>query len=76
MRGCFTPRLQQGGTEEPETNPSLPQQEEQPDATECKLVADYNLDVDYEPEGSVSYIKAVDEEEANSNAEYAKIELP
>ena len=45
VRGCPTPRLQQEGEIEPEKNP---QQGEQPDATEGKLIADYNPDIYYE----------------------------
>ena len=39
---------QQEGTNEPETNPNVPHQEEQPDATEGEVIADYNPDVDQE----------------------------
>ena len=45
MRGCPTARSQQEGIEEPERDP---QQEDQPDATEGKDIADYNPDVGYE----------------------------
>ena len=74
--GCLMPWPQQGGAEEPETNVSVPQQEGQADATRGKAIADYKSDVDYEPEGSDPDIKAVNEEEENSYAEYAKMELP
>ena len=47
---------QQGGTEEHGTNVSVHQQ-----ATSGKAVADYNLDVDYKPEGLDPGIKAVNE---------------
>ena len=65
----------QGGAEEPETNPSVPQQEEHRDAKDGKVIADYDPDMDYRPERSDSDIKAIDEEEGNSVAEYAKMEL-
>ena len=39
------------GAEEPETNPSVPQQEEQPDTTDGKVIADYKLDIGYDSEG-------------------------
>ena len=41
-----------------------------------KAVADYNPDVDYKPEGSDHEIDAFNEEEENSNAEYANMEVP
>ena len=41
VKGCQIPRPQQGGTEEPESNPSAPQQEEQ-DAALSEVIADYN----------------------------------
>ena len=76
VRGCLVPWPQQGGTEEPQINISVPQQEGQAEATGGKVVADYNLDVDYKPEGSDLEIKAVDDkEEENSDAEYAKMQL-
>ena len=71
-----TPQSQQGGTEESETNVSVSQQEGQADATRGKAIADYNLDIDCEPEGSDPEIKAVDKEEDNSDAEYVKMKLP
>ena len=48
MRRCPTTQLQPKSTEEPETNHSDLQQEEQPDATEGKVIVDSSLDVDYE----------------------------
>ena len=53
-------------------NVSIPQQEGQADATNCKAIAYYNPDIDYKPEGSDPDIKAVNEEEEDSDAEYAK----
>ena len=66
----------QAGVVEPKTNPSVPQQEEQRNVVESKVMADDNLDVDHESEGSHPDIEAVNEEEENSDAEYAKMELP
>ena len=75
VRGCPTPQPQ-GGTGKPETNSSAPQQEEQRDATEGKAVADHDIDIGYESERSDPDIKAVNEVEENSEAEYVKMELP
>ena len=78
VRGCLTVQLQQECTEKSETNPSVPQQEEQADAAEGKVIAGYKPDVDYKPEGSDPEIKPVDhnKEEENSGAEYVKMEFP
>ena len=54
------------GTGEPETNPSDPQQEEQPDATEGKVIVDYNLDVNYVGSESKNEPGAQEEKEENS----------
>ena len=51
IRGCLILQLQPEGTEEPQTNISIPQQERQLDAAEGKVVADYELDINYESEG-------------------------
>ena len=75
MRGCWTPCLQQGCTEEPEKNTSVPQQEEQTAFAEGKDVTDYDQDVDYKPDESNSEIKAVNEGAENSDTEYVKMEL-
>ena len=56
VRGCPTAQLQPEGTEEPQTNTSVPQQERQADATEGKVIADYKLDVDYKSEGQTSQL--------------------
>ena len=48
VRECLMPP-QQRGTEEPETNVSVPQQGGQEDATTDKAIEDYNLDGDYKP---------------------------
>ena len=45
VRGRPTARSKQEGIGEPERDP---QQEDQPDATEGKDIAHYDLDVDYE----------------------------
>ena len=45
------------GTEEPETNPSAFQWEEQANATCGKNIADYKTDVNYKPQGSDQSIK-------------------
>ena len=45
MGGCPTPQPPEGASE-PKTNPSDPQQEEQPDAAEGKVMTDYNPDID------------------------------
>ena len=44
-RGCLTLRPQQEGMTEPERDP---QQEEQPDIAEGKVIADYNPNIDHE----------------------------
>ena len=67
VKGCLIP-WPEGDTKEPETNSSVPQQEEQRDAMEGKVIANCNTDVDYKPEGSDTDIEAVDEEEENSDA--------
>ena len=76
VRGQLTPQLQQGSTEEPESNPIIPWQEEQPVATKGKVVADCKPDSDYEKEGSDHELQAVEKEGENSNTEYVKMELP
>ena len=68
--------MQPKGTEEPEKNPSVPQQEEQPDATEGKVIVDYILDVDYEGSETKNATVALEEEEENSVTEYVCIEIP
>ena len=50
MRECLTAWLQQEGIEEPETNPNVPWQEQQSHAIEGKVKADYDPDVDCEPD--------------------------
>ena len=50
VKGCPTPYPQRGAGK-PGTNISVTHQEEQANVTEGKDIADYNLDVDYKPEG-------------------------
>ena len=70
------PWSQQEGTEEPETNPSAPQQKEHPDATEGGDIADYDLDIDYD--GSEHKNKPVTQEqkEKDPDMDYTKMKLP
>ena len=56
-----------------EINPSVPQQEEQTDATEGKDIVDFNSNVDYE--GSEPKNKPVAQQQKEEDS-YAKIELP
>ena len=76
VRGCPMPQPQQGGTDEPKSNSNIPQQGGHADAMGDEVIADFDLDVDYKPEGSGPEIKAVNKDEENSDAEYAKMELP
>ena len=46
VSGCPIPWSQQGGTEKPESNSSVPWQEGHTDTTGGKVIADYNPDVD------------------------------
>ena len=64
------------GTEEPKTNPSVSQQEEQPDATEGEVITDYDPDVDYEESEPKNEPGAQKEKEEHSDTEYANIEIP
>ena len=41
VKGHLTARLHTDGAEEAEINPSVPQQQKQPDATEGNVIADY-----------------------------------
>ena len=67
---------QKQDTKEPETNSSVLQQEGQADTTRGDAIAHYNLDINYDQEGSHPDIKAVNEEEENYEAKYVKMELP
>ena len=53
MRGCLSAWSQQEGAAEPQNNASVMQLEEQTDAKEGEAIVDYELDIDYEPEGAV-----------------------
>ena len=74
MRGCLTAWSQPECTEEHETNPSVPQHEEQANAIDGKVTADNELDLDCKPEGSDPENKPDAQKEKISNAEYAKME--
>ena len=57
--------------EEPDIDP---QQEEQPDASEGRVIADYNLDIVYEGSEPENEPVTEAEVEENSDAKYATIE--
>ena len=76
MRGHPTIWLQSEGKEEPETNPSVPQQEEQPDATEGNDIVEYDPDIDYEGSEPKNEWVAQEQKEKDPGAKYAKMELP
>ena len=71
---CLIAWLQPKGTEWPEYNATVPEKEEHPDSTKGKVIADYNLDVDYEGSGPHNELNA--QEEKEEDAEYAKMEIP
>ena len=73
VRGCLTPRPQQKGATEPERDP---QKEEQPDASEGKIIADYDLDVDYEGSKPEVEPDAQEQREVDPDAEYAAWKFP
>ena len=50
MRGSPTTWSQPEGAAEPHNNTSIPQQEEQADTKEGKVIVNDKLDVDYKPE--------------------------
>ena len=75
MRGCPTAWSPEG-MEDPETNPSFPQQEEQSGTAEDKVTVDYDPDIDYEGSDPHNESVAQDKKEENSDAEYANIEIP
>ena len=62
--------------EEPETNVSVPRQELQPDVIDGKVIADYDLDVNYEGSEPKNESVAQEKKEENSDAEYANMEIP
>ena len=57
------------GTEDPKTNPSVPQQEKQTDATGGKVAADYKPDEDYEGSEPKNEPDAKEEKEENYDAD-------
>ena len=73
VRGCPTPRPQQEDMEEPVRNP---QQEEQSDATESKVIANYSPDIDYEGSEPKVESDAQEQREVDSDPEYTKMEMP
>ena len=75
VRGCPTARSQQESAEEPETNLSVPQQEEHPDTVEDRDITDYDLDIDYEGSEPKNEQVAQEQKEEDPEAEYAKMEL-
>ena len=70
------PQSWQEGTEEPETNLSVPQQEEQLDATEDKDIVDSEKGIGYEGSEPKNEPVAQGENNEDPDKEYAKIELP
>ena len=66
VRGCLTPQPPEGAGESA-TNPCVPKQEEQPDATEGKVIVDYNPNIDYE--GSEPEIEPVAQEEKEETSD-------
>ena len=77
MRGYPTAQLQQKVSAEPQNNPGVQQLEEWPHAKECKVVVDYEPDIDYKPKWPVSNDKPVaqEEEEENSKADLVKMQF-
>ena len=79
MRGCLTAWLQQEGAAKSWNNVSILWLEEQADAKEGKVMVYYKPDINYEPEGSDPNDEPDaqgEEEEENSDVEYAKVEIP
>ena len=72
VRGHPTTRSQQEGVEEPERDP---QQEDQPDATEGKDIADYNPDVGYEGSEPKAEQSAQEQSEVDPDAEYGEMKI-
>ena len=68
VRGCLKPWSQQEGTE-PESNPSVPLQEDQRDTTEGEVIVDYDLDMDYERSEHKNEQGAPEENEEDPDAE-------
>ena len=73
VRGCLSAGLQQEGTEEPERDP---QQEDQPDATEGKDIADYDPDIDCEVSEPKVEQSAQEQRKVDPDAEYVEMDIP
>ena len=73
VRGHLIPRLQLEGVTEPKRDP---QQEEQPDTAEGEVIADYNLDADYERSEPKVEPDAPEQKEEDPNAKYANMKMP
>ena len=73
VRVHLAPRPQQESVEVPVRDP---QQEEQSDPAEGKVIADYGPDVDYEGSEPEVEPDAQEQREVNSDTEYAKMKLP
>ena len=67
--------MQPEGVEKPENIPSDPQQEEHPDTAEGKVIACFNLNVNYEGSEPKNETVAQEENEEHSDAEYEKMEI-
>ena len=76
VKGCPLSQPQQEGAEGPETNLTVPQQEEQPDATKGKVIADYDPDKDFEGSNPINEPVAQEEKEEDPNAENVNLEIP
>ena len=68
----YTLQSQQEDPGKPEINVDAPQQGGQADTTKGTAMAGYHPDIDYKSEASDPDIKAVNEEEDNSDAKYKK----
>ena len=76
MRWPPTAQLQPEGIEKPVIYPSVPWQEEQSDAKKGKIVADYNLDVDYTGSEPKNELVTQEEKEENSDTVYMNMKIP
>ena len=75
VTGCPISWPQQEDTEELETNHIVPQQEEQLDAAEGKVIADYDLDIDYEGSEPKNEPVTQEEKDKDPNAECASMKI-
>ena len=57
VRGCLMPQSQQECAGKSETNVSISQQGGHGDIARGEAIADYDLDIDYKPEGSDPKLK-------------------